>query len=309
MARSKSPGRKTRSKATEDSNDDGGGGGGFDVNDPLIQSVLVVAILGAANFFVNGAPDNLMNTFSSFMNMLSNNDSNIAIPNWPYSLILTGHVFNTCQNANGGFWVGSLLNCVVAAYGGAIVADLVNGNRVGLLGDESLVTLAFIAWYVCNHDLPFTSFNVWTTISEPLGPTFQKFLGFCTVVFNTNLVIAAAATGSTAGLLGVSLFTPLFMAILVGAAGEFFPLNKGMNLNKCSQAAYDSAAIALYTVGSAYLLGKAPEALTGLHGHIDNFCGGHVVLAAVVVNHLFGSLMPMSPVSQVAGFLKGALNL
>lgn len=308
MARSKSPGRKTRSKATEEAASNSGGGGGFDVNDPLIQSVVVVVALSAVNFFVNGAPEHILDFFGGFMNLAAT-DVKLPISFWPYTLILTGHVLNSCQNSNGGFWIGSLLNAVIAAFGGVIVGDLVNGNKISLFADESAVTLVFLCWYVCNHDLPFTSFNLWNTVSEPLGPAFQKFLGTCSVIFNTNLVIAAAATTSAPGLLGVSLFTPLFMAVLVGAAGQFFPLNKGVNLNKCSAAVYESAAIALYTVGSAYILGNGPEILGNLHGHVDKFCGGHVVLAAVLINHLFGSLIPISPVSKAAGFLKNALNL
>lgn len=304
MARSKSPGRKSSRKADKAES----GGGGFDVNDPRVQSAVVVVALVAVNVLVNGMPENVMNFFGDFTNMLAT-DIKLPIPYWPYPLILTGHVLNTCQNGGKGFWMGSLLSAVIAAFGGLIVNDIVNGNAIGLFADEALVTLVFLCWYVCNHDLPFTTFNVWTTVSEPLGPTFQKFLGTCSVVFNTNLVIAAAASPSKAGLLGVSIFTPIFMAVLVGAAGEFFPLNKGIDLSKCSQAAFDSAAIAVYTVGMGYALANGPEALSTLNGHIDSFCGGHVVLAAVVINHLFGSLIPMSPVSQAAAFLSKSLNL
>lgn len=278
------------------------------MNDPRIQSAAVVVILCAVNFLVNGAPDNIMNYFGGLMGMTAT-DVKLPIPYWPYPLIITGHVLNTCQNANGGFWMGSLLNCVVAAYGGLIVNDVVSGSAIGLFADEALVTLVFLCWYFCNHNLPMTSLNLWTTVSEPLGPIFQKFLGTCSVIFNTNLVIAAVASPSKAGLLGVSFFTPLFMAVLVGAASQFFPLNKGVDLSKCSQAVYDSAAIAVYTVGMGYALENGPDMLSTLHGHVDSFCGGHIVLAAVLINHLFGSLIPMSPVSQASAFLAKTLNL
>jgi len=239
--------------------------------------------------------------FGGFLNDAAG--ESFSIPSWPFGVILTGHVLNTVQGAKGGFFMGSFLNCVIACFGGIIVSDLLAGNPVSYLTNETNVTLVFICWYLCNHDLPLAGINVWDKVSEFGGEILQKFLDTCSLIFNTNLILGAVATGSAsqAGLFGFSVFSPVFHAVAVGAASEFFPLNKGIKLNKCSDAVYNAAAIAIFTVLVGQL--NTHDAFANIYSHAETFTGGNVVLGAILINHFWMGGCPWDPVGMVADFV------
>jgi len=277
--------------------------------EPKVQLGIGIAFLLALSIHQHGQPKSAEGLVHNFFGTLAEDVSLCSC--WPFGIILTGHVLNACQNAGSGFWVGSLVNAAIAAFGSVLLVDFINGNRSSILGDESSMTLVAFAWYFCNHDVPLAAFNVWTIVHAKAGPWFQKFLDLCTTLFITNQILAAAATSSTAGPLGFSIFTPLAMALFAGAAGNFFPLNKGIDISECTPEMFRALTIAGYVVLLPFLMGNSivGEPITAAHGLVSGFFGGHEVIAAVVIDHYFGHLVPFNPVAFVCDKLQKATGV
>lgn len=294
-ARSKSPARRRKASAAA--------AGGFDVNDANVQLGLTVVALAACSFYANGAPTSPADFVGDFFNTLA---SDFSVNGWPFGgMFLAGHVMNCSQGAAKGFWAGSLMNAAFSAFGSVIVLDILNGRAQSLLADETALTLVLFCWYFANHDIPFTGFNVWTTLSGAAGAWLQNVLDVCSLCFVTNQVLAAAGSASAAGPLGFSVFTPLAMAGAAGAASEFFPLNKGINLKSCSAQLYSALCIGGFVVFMPMVLASPVGAALGaVYNPLSGLVNGHVVLASVVLNSLFGGFLNgFNPVGSVTGFL------
>lgn len=299
--RSKSPARK---KAVDISSSP--------LDDPNVCLGIGVGVLFALQYAANGMPAKPQDVFGDFFEAQAND---FSLPNWPWGVLLTLHVVNKVQGASGGFWVGSLTNAVVSAFGCIMVSDFMNNNAQSILANESLLTLATGAWYFCNHDLPLVNVNAWSKIKGAVGAPLQVVLDVASLSVVTNLVIAAAGAPSTAGPLGFSIFAPCAMAVAVGAADEFTSntiaaMNQKLAIKSPSAAMRNSLTIALYTVLTPIVLANLPF-LDAVYGPVNTFLHGHVVLGAVLLNHLVGSFIPasFSPVSQITDFVEGFLNL
>jgi hypothetical protein len=304
MARSRTPTRKkAAAKAVKPSSP---------LDDPNVQLCVGVAILVGLQIASNGVPTRPTDFFGDFFEAQAND---FSLPHWPWKIMLTLHVVNKCQNASGGFWIGSLANAVVSAFGCIIVSDFMNNKAQSLLANESHITLAAGAWYFCNHSLPLVNVNAWSKIKGAVGAPLQVVLDVASLSVVTNLVIAAASSSSSAGPLGFSVFAPCVMAVAVGGADEFatnaFAAMKQTLVIKAPTAAMRSAlTVALYTCLAPVLLASLPF-LDKAYGPVNTFCGGHIVLAAILLNHLVGSFLPasFSPVSQITNRVEGFLNL
>lgn len=307
MPRSKSPARKPSTKAKSNK---AKAADGLSLDSPdVIVGVTVAAMLA---FLVVGKGAALNTDLVSSFFGLGAKDHHV--PNWPWGLILTGHVFNKCQGAKGGFWIGSIVSAVLACFSGYILLDALECNRSRLLDHEGLLTLVLLAWYVCNHNLPFTSVNVWSLITgSPVGSLLQFWLSGCSGLFTANLVVGACSAMSKAGPLGHSVFVPIFVGTVAGAASEFVPLNKGFDIKSCSAQMNRSLNVAGLTVVLPVIVSYLPVVNTVL-GPVTAFLGGNLVIALVVADHLFGAHNPVRNYvsldsSEIRSKVEGLLNL
>jgi hypothetical protein len=268
---------------------------GFDFNDANIQLVVACgAIAGLVFVTQNGVtPDHFLNFF----------ENDVAFAAWPFGgFLLTLHVLNTVQNSGGGFWVGDFVGAVIGAFGGYIASDIMNGNAQQVLANEGLVTLVFVCWYLTNHNIPFVDFGLWGTVSGFGGAALNNLMGLASAMFTTNLIIGAASSASsTAGAFGFPIFTAVTMGVVAGCAGDFFPLNKGININggdAFDRAALISIFIATNSFGALPFVGGTVGPLFGaVTAHTGGAAG--FVRAVTVVNHLFGEFIPMNPLDAV----------
>lgn len=271
------------------------GGGGFDLNDANVQLVIAVAAITGLTFLTQKgvAPGNFLAFF----------ENDVAFDAWPLGgLLLTLHVLNTVQNSAGGFWVGDFVNAVIACFGGYIATDIINGNKQQVLADEGLATLVFVCWYLTNHNLPLVDFDLWGTISGAGGAALGNIMGLASTMFTTNLIIGAAGSASSsAGAFGFSIFTAVTMGVVAGCAGDFFPLDKGINVG--GGAAFDRAAlisIFVATNGFAtlpFVGATVGPIIAGITAHVGGTAGA--VRAITVINHLFGDFIPVNPLDGV----------
>lgn len=105
------------------------------------------------------------------------------------------------------------------------------------------------------------------------------------------------------------------MAVAVGSADEFSAntiaaMSQKLAIRAPSAAMRNSLTIALFTVLTPIVLSNLPF-LDAVYGPVSGFLRGHVVLGAVLLNHLVGSFIPasFSPVSQITDLVEGFLNL
>lgn len=309
-ARSKSPGPRTRSSKKSPGahgtpiKSSGGDDSSSPLDDANVQMGIGLAILVGLCVHKNGMPSSPQDFLTDFFGTFAGDID--CCKWWPFGLLLTGHVLNCCQNAGDGFWVGSLANAAMGSFASVMIVDFVNGNRSSILADEGNMTLVALCWYFCNHDVPFTGTNVWNLITSKAGPCLQNFLDLCTTLFVTKQVLAAAATASTAGPFGFAVFTPMFMALVAGAAGNFFPLDKGINIDDCTAEVYSALAIGAYVVFLPVLKANpvCGSLISTVHEPLSGFVGGNDVIAAVMINALFGKFIPFNPVEMVTDALQ-----
>merc|ERR1712072_1147968 len=81
--------------------------------------------------------------------------------------------------------------------GGLMMADVLAGNfYMSNSVFNSNLSMLVTCWYIVNHNIPFTKFNLWDLISDnvskfvPLG----NVMDLCTTMFNLSLLHLSAPT-------------------------------------------------------------------------------------------------------------------
>ena len=159
-----------------------------------------------------------------------------------------------------------------------------------------------MCWYLTNHNLPLVDLDVWGQVSNLGGSALQSIMDLCSLVFTTNLIIAGAGTTAGAGWFGFSVFVPMMFGVLAGCAADFFPLNKGISIKKCSASMERAMVISFFLATNG--LSSLPfvgDALGGVVGQASAHFGGNagLVMALTILNHLFGSFVPINPINNV----------
>merc|ERR1712159_323655 len=148
----------------------------FDMSDANVATmatglfIVGTSVLWNHGMVLNLSPDSL--TDGSLLVSVTSNSKALSDAHWPFSLMMTMHVLNTVRGHGRSFWASDLVNCCFGAYGGLMMSDLLNGKLTMpfLFGDnEGPLTLLMVCWYVTNHNVPFTSFNVWTFLHGNLS--------------------------------------------------------------------------------------------------------------------------------------------
>lgn len=302
MAKTKTP-KKTPAKASSSA-------GPIDLEDPNINSAITaacVAVLGVA--LGGGVPKSIGDGLN--MLTLGGLNSDLHATWWPFSLVFTLHVLNTCQS-NGKWWVNDIVNCCFNAFGALMIQDLLKGDFTMSCifeNGEKNLSLLIVLWYFSNHSLPFTSINLYEIVVSNVGKVLplENIMELCTVIFNMRLLIAtAAATNAASGcaLIPMALGKGMMMCAVVNSAQSFFT-QKGVNFhvgNACSQKIYEACIVCFwYATNGLAGLPFAGQYLALATAPVEGFFGGRdsFVLTLAVLNFLLGHLIPIDPCALV----------
>merc|ERR1712072_610764 len=178
--------------------------------------------------------------------------------------------------------------------GGLMMADVLAGNfSMSNSVFNSNLSMLVTCWYIVNHNIPFTKFNLWDLISDnvskfvPLG----NVMDLCTTMFNLSLLHSVCANAgqmsgdlSTDAFYGniVTLGAAITWAVAHHCAGDFFST--------------DGFAFWYASNGLATLpllgkpIGNVTSQIEGLFGGRTNFLNMYVLAFA-----LAGHLIPVNP--------------
>lgn len=254
------------------------------------------------------------------------------------NFVMFTHALNTVvNNKSRGYWLDNFAQVCVAAFGGITLTKVLAGENFvnAIFADQDGMSLFgfFFMWYVVNNDIPMcpAPLGIWDKVSAFGGDALGNLLGFGSEVFTTNLIIGAcsAQTAFTGDWMRA-----IIMAVVIGTAGSFFPLNKGFKLANSAEAA-NAMAIAFFLCSGGFgfvdtmvnlaisLIGdftfgvlvisfecgfgaQVNTAVTGPFGGNNGF-----VITVVALNYLFGHLVPMATGKgfDVCGLLGHVLEL
>ena len=217
---------------------------------------------------------------------------------WPFSLMLTLHMFNSVQST-GGYWAADLVRCCFNACGGLMMRDLLSGKfMMPSLFDENekLLSLVIACWYLRNHDLPFTTFNVWNWCYGCCNKwvPMDRFMNLCSVSFNCSLLLATAmGDEGSSNFVGLpTLGWTTVLCVLYHCAGQFFN-EKGLAFQPSWNSDMNRAVTVAFWCGTNGL-GAFPLIgghLGGLTGMVEDRLGGRysflmtIILVLEIVNH------------------------
>merc|ERR1712159_436435 len=280
----------------------------FDMSDANVATmatglfIVGTSVLWNHGMVLNLSPDSL--TDGSLLVSVTSNSKALSDAHWPFSLMMTMHVLNTVRGHGRSFWASDLVNCCFGAYGGLMMSDLLNGKLTMpfLFGDnEGPLTLLMVCWYVTNHNVPFTSFNVWTFLHGNLSRVLplDNFMNLCSLAFNCSLLISTAMGAGTAGnnfLHFPAVANTIAVCVALHCAGDFFN-GEGLSFNvpSCSAACERATWVAFWcaTDGLA-TLPFVGAALGGFGAMGENFFGGRAnfLMSTIILDELAGHMLP-----------------
>ena len=299
MPRSKTP--KKTSKASA---------GPIDLSDPLINLAVTVGVVATVSICWNNgmsvptSPHDLTDG-SLFKSITDNSKELHAVI--PFSFMFLLHCLNSAKSS-GGFWAADIVNCVFGAFGGLMMKDLLAGKFLMPAVFGNGLALLITCWYVRNHDVPFTKFNLWNTINDNVSKfvPLDNIMNLCTLMFNISLLHEAANQQVISQDLTADAFYGNIV-VLAGAitwsvahhcAGDFFSTDGfAFNVEGCSAAAERATLFAFWyaTNGLANLpilggaLGGVTSQVEGVFGSRANFLNMYVIIYA-----LAGDLIPFN---------------
>jgi hypothetical protein len=232
----------------------------------------------------------------------------VAILGTATNFVLLMHLLNTIDsNNNGGFWLNAFAQFIIAAYGGKIVIDILNGEDIAGAIFTASIPNAFFIWYLVTKEIPFcpADFGVWGKIKAFGGEALQNLLELGTDLYTTKFVIDAV--GGSTSLFSAGWFKAIAMGAIAGTAGNFFPFNKGVKFAK-SEAMTNALAVSLFLASDGFLfidnfasliLGQVGVALPFALGKflndnlVANVAGSNAgfVVSVTVFNFLFGDIL------------------
>jgi hypothetical protein len=280
----------------------------FDMSDPnvatLVTTLIVVgvSIIWNHGLVFNLSPDSL--TDGSLFVSVTSNDKALSVAHWPFSLMMTMHVLNVVRGHGESFWASELVSCCFGAYGGLMMKDLLNGDLTMpyLFGDnEGPLTLLMVCWYVTNHNVPFTSFNLWTFLHSNLsrGLPLDEFMNLCSLAFNCSLLISTAMGAGTASenfLHMPAVASTIATCVALHCAGDFFN-GEGLSFNvpSCSTACERATWVAFWCATNGLATLPFVGAALGGFGAIgENFFGGRAnfLMSTIILDELAGHMLP-----------------
>merc|ERR1712159_502739 len=217
---------------------------------------------------------------------------------------MTMHVLNMVRGHGRGFWVNDIVNCCFGTYGGLMMSDLLNGkmDMPFLFGEnEGPLTLLIVCWYVTNHNVPFTSFNLWNFLHSNLSRVLplDNFMNLCSLAFNCSLLINTAMGAGTSenNFLGMpAVASTVATCVALHCAGDYFNADRlSFSVHTCSAACERATWVAFWcaTNGMATIpfIGGA---LGGFAAIGEGFFGGRAnfLMMTIVLDSLAGHMLP-----------------
>lgn len=303
--RRKSP-RKTPKKTAR-----AAAAGPVNLDNPLINAGLSVALVVGLSAALSGIPTSISGCLG-ILSLSGLDTGPLHATWWPFSLLLTLHVLNSCKS-NGKWWANDVTNCCFNTFGGLMVQDALKGDFSfpTLFADgEAKLSLVLVCWYFTNHDFPVLEVNLYRKATGFIGRyiPLSTILGLCSTVFNASLLLAVASTTSSVSgwaLIPFAWGKLMYSCVFVHCAAQFYS-PKGFSYNlgaSCSKRAYEAFLVALWygSDGLAALpwagqyLGKASSTVEDLFGGRDA-----MVMTLFVLEALFGELLPLGAWAQAA---------
>jgi len=313
MARSSTPSKK-RSKSSS---------GPIDLNDPMINlgvTVVTLVLLGCIGP-LNGEEDEPFgfdhitdgeDKFGAIFRIFGGDAVHATY--WPYALMTTLHLINSV-GSNGGYWANDIIGCVFTAFGGLMMQDFLGNVAVGEWQFWAHMPITVLLWYIVNHNIPKTEFNVWSLISENVAKVvpLQRVMDLATLSFNVNLLLAVAGAQGTAAnsFYGLPDFSKaMFMCVAIHCSGDFFSQGGfDFSISGCSAACERAVIVCFWmtTNGMATLLpalGNGTAQISGVFGGNAQF-----LWAMILINELAGDMIPVKPHRLIMDFLNDTLGL
>merc|ERR1719502_208001 len=303
MARSKTPTKKSKAGAKRTASM---------LDDENVTALTSFAVLVGYVYLIGSGfgVDNWVSAFGR--SAIARED--ISIFGNGFSALLVMHVLNHAQDAGTGFWIGSFVNVFTSAFAGSLLMDVVSGTPPLTQCNEKNLSITFLCWYLTNHNIPFTQMNLWSALNDIAGDIIQCVLRACSAAYTFNLIVGAVETAkanNTSGLVtDFAVFTPVVYAIFAGAASQFFPLNKGVNVDECTDAINYAIIVAVILMTDGF---SAVPVVSNIVATLIEVFGGleNTLLIATILNDVFGYLIPanMAPWTYTQDFLYGVTGL
>jgi hypothetical protein len=311
MPRSRTPSKRTSSKKKASA-------GPVDLNDPIVNCAVTAGSLIAFGCLghLSGGDALKYNHLGGFAEPgyagavfgVFGSDHNLHA-RWAATLVTTLHLINSV-GSNGGYWANDIVGCVFNAFGSGMMAAWLAGTPVGDWGIWAHMPMVIFLWYIVNHNIPKTDFNVWDLISENVSKflPLQRIMDLCTLHFNCSVLFAACAVGAGEDWNFMpNLSKVMFFAVATHCSSDFF--NQGgfsFNLKGCS-ATCERAVIVAFWMATAGMstLPFVGSFIGQVTGPLAAQFGGHqeFLWACILGNELFGAFVPVKPHTMVQDFL------
>lgn len=311
MPRSKTPSKRSNKKAAS---------GPLDLNDPVVNLAVTVGSLigmGCVGALAGGDGPLNIGHLTSFAEDgyagrvfgIFGATQALNATYWAQSLVVTLHLLNSV-GSNGGYWANDIIGCVFAAFGSGMMTDFLAGTAVGAWGFWAHMPMVIFLWYIVNHNIPKTQFNVWDLVASNVSKflPLQRIMDLCTLHFNVQCLFAACEVGAgDSWNFMPNLSQVMFFAVAVHCSGDFFTQSGfSFKINGCS-ATCERAVIVAFWLATA---GMSTLPLVGgfvgqVTGPVAAKFGGHqeFLWAMILLNELFGFLIPVKPHTMVQDFL------
>ena len=213
-------------------------------------------------------------------------------------------IFENSVQSNGGYWATDVIRCCFTACGGLMMKDLLSGAFTMpclFANNEALLSLVIVSWYVRNHNIPFTDFNlydyIYTDIFNKWVP-MDKMMNLCSLSFNCSLLIATAmGSESATNFVGLPALGSLMMVcVAYHCAGQFFnPENLQFGNTNWNDAMQRAVVVAFWCGTNAF--GSFPfvgEHMVKVTGAVEEMFGGRAtfLMTAILLHSIVSPKLP-----------------
>jgi hypothetical protein len=283
-------------------------------NDEVWKTVFSLIGLGAVGHFFNDADafgfnhmTDLTNMFHGAFRFVSSEENTKVLhaEHWPQNILVTLAIWNGVKGKNNGYWVQNIIDSCLQIFGGLIVNDILNANAVTDFAFWSYLPVTLVCWYLVNHNIPLTSFNVFSKIEEMLTQLIplNNIMNLCTLAFNCSLLFAVAAQHEAENFWYLpQVAKGIFFCVAVHCAGDFFGKDGiRISFESCSPAANRAILVYFWTATKGLSTLGVSSGQNGIQGLTAGVPfsyfgqGASFLWAMILIGELFGHLIPWKP--------------
>jgi len=280
----------------------------YDMSDKNIRMMATTLFVVGVSIMWNHGMVMMMSPSSfkdgSLFVSVTSNEKSLSAAHWPFSLMLTTHVLNSVRGRGGVYWVSDIVNCCFATFGGLMMKDLINGDLTMpclFENNEGNLSLLLVCWYFTNHNLPFTSINLWNLLHSNLSRVIplDNFMNLCSLAFNCSLLINTAIESGEASTNFLNLpavASVICTCVALHCSDDFFN-SEGLSfsVHSCSDACERATWVAFWCATNG--LANLPfigSVLGGFGAIGEDFFGGRAnfLMSTIILDELAGHLLP-----------------